>query len=76
MIKLTYDRRNRAPERSRDRQSGFWWIRATALGLAVVAAVVATFVIYHAEAILRGRVVETLSTRFRGRVELSASTSP
>jgi len=40
--------------------------------LALVAIVIITFVIYHAEPILQGRVMETLSTRFRGHVELSA----
>lgn len=38
---------------------------------AVVAIAIITFVIYHAEPILEGRVMETLSTRFRGHVELS-----
>jgi hypothetical protein len=39
--------------------------------LAAVTIVILTFVIYHAEPILKGRVIETLSTRFRGHVELS-----
>jgi hypothetical protein len=43
------------------------------LVLALVAIVIITFVIYHAEPILQGRVMETLSTRFRGHVLVGAS---
>src|SRR6266851_4884826 len=57
---------------ARSRRSLSWWIPTTALVLALVAIVIITFVIYHAEPILQGRVMETLSTRFRGHVELSA----
>jgi hypothetical protein len=55
----------------RNRRSLSWWLRTAALVLAAVAIVIITSVIYHAEPILKGRVVETLSTRFRGHVELS-----
>src|SRR5215470_7263619 len=53
---------------SRSRRSLFWWIRTAALVLAVVAVAIVAFVIYRAEPILRGRVMETLSLRFRGHV--------
>src|SRR5262249_23021341 len=52
------------------RQSFFRWMWVTILVVAVAAIVVITFVIYHAEPILHARVIETLSTRFHGRVEL------
>src|SRR5215470_3199314 len=48
-----------------------WWIRATALALGVVAAVGVVVVIYHAEPILKNRVIETLSARFHGPVQLA-----
>src|SRR5215467_11330204 len=48
-----------------------WWIRATALALGVVAAVGVVVVIYRAEPILKNRVIETLSARFHGPLELS-----
>jgi hypothetical protein len=48
-----------------------WWIRATALALGVVAAVGFVVVIYHAEPILKNRVIETLSARFHGPVQLA-----
>src|SRR5260370_35062171 len=57
---------------ARRRRSLSWWIPTTALVLALVAIVIITLVIYHAEPILQGRVMETPSTRFRGHVELSA----
>jgi hypothetical protein len=47
------------------------WIPALALAVATVAAVVIIFAVYHAEPILRGRIVETLSSRFHGPVELA-----
>jgi hypothetical protein len=47
------------------------WIRASALALAALAAVVILIVIYHAEPILKNRVVETLSARFHGPIQLS-----
>jgi hypothetical protein len=53
------------------KRSVSWWIRTIALAIALVMAFVVIFVIYHAESILKGRVIETLSTRFKGPVELS-----
>ena len=54
----------------RVRISFLWWIPTIALAMALVAAVVTTFVFYHAEPILKGRVVETLSAHFQGPVQL------
>ena len=48
-----------------------WWIRATTLALGVVAATVLVVAIYHAEPILKNRVIETLSARFHGPVQLA-----
>jgi hypothetical protein len=48
-----------------------WWIRAITLALAAAAAVVLVLLIYRAEPILKNRVVETLSARFHGPLELS-----
>src|SRR5690348_1628373 len=48
-----------------------WWIRAITLALAAAAAVVLVVLIYRAEPILKNRVVETLSARFHGPLELS-----
>lgn len=47
------------------------WIRAITLALAAAAAVVLVVLIYRAEPILKNRVVETLSARFHGPLELS-----
>jgi len=48
-----------------------WWIRAITLAAVSIFTVVLTFVIYHAEPILKNRVVATLSARFHGLVQLS-----
>lgn len=48
-----------------------WWIRTSVLALALFAVISIIAVVYRAEPILKGRVVETLSTRFHGPVELS-----
>jgi hypothetical protein len=48
-----------------------FWIRAIVLALALVAAVSVIAVVRYAEPILKGRVIETLSTRFHGPVVLS-----
>src|SRR3954469_9095080 len=53
------------------KRSVSWWIRSIALAVALVVLVVFIFVIYHAEPILKNRVIETLSTRFQGPVEIS-----
>jgi hypothetical protein len=49
----------------------WWWVRAVALALVSIIAMVVVIAIYRAEPILKGRVIETLSTRFHGPVELS-----
>jgi hypothetical protein len=40
------------------------------IGLFALATVVLVFAIYHAEPILQGRIIDTLSARFHSRVEL------
>jgi hypothetical protein len=49
----------------------WWWIRTIALALLVVAGAAIGIAIYYAEPILKGRITDTLSTRFHGRVELA-----
>ena len=46
------------------------WIAGVALIAVVMILVVGEILVYHAEPILRERVVETLSTRFHSKVEL------
>lgn len=53
------------------RKSLFWWTRTAALAGAAIAVVVVVVLIYHAEPVLRGRVIETLSARFHGPVTLT-----
>jgi hypothetical protein len=60
-----------AEESKSVKHSVSWWIRSIALAVALVVLVVFIFVIYHAEPILKNRVIETLSTRFHGPVEIS-----
>jgi hypothetical protein len=53
------------------RKRGLWgWIAVSALLAVIVLAVVADVMLHRAGPILKGRVVETLSTRFKSRVEL------
>lgn len=47
------------------------WIGPALLAFVAFAGVVIVGAIYHAEPILRGRIIETLSTRFKSRVELA-----
>jgi hypothetical protein len=47
------------------------WIAGIALAFLALAAITIRIVITHAEPILRKRVIETLSTRFKSRVELA-----
>ena len=55
------------------RRSRRWrWIAAILLLVLVVAIFCIRFAISHAEPILRTRVIETLSTRFKSRVELAS----
>lgn len=56
----------------RRRKSRRWkWIAGIALALLVLAVVVARIVVIRAQPILRTRVIETLSNRFKSRVELA-----
>jgi hypothetical protein len=50
----------------------WWWIARIALAVIVVVMVVESVFVSRAEPILRARVVETLSTRFKSKVELDA----
>jgi hypothetical protein len=57
------------PRRSRSRR---WrWVAAILLLLSVASIICIRYALLHAEPILRARVIETLSTRFKSRVELS-----
>jgi hypothetical protein len=47
------------------------WIPPVALAVATVAAVLIIFAVYHAEPILKDRILETLSSRFHGPVQLA-----
>ena len=57
--------------RRRHRYRAWAWIVAIALVLAAIVFAGIGLVIHRAEPILRGRVIETLSTRFKSRVELA-----
>ena len=56
----------------RMRRSFLWWIRTIALLLGAATVLVIVVVIRRAEPILKARVIETLSARFHGPVELSS----
>ncbi len=57
--------------RRRSTWFGFWrWVGGIVLVAIVVMGVVASLMISHAEPILRARVIETLSTKFKSKVEL------
>jgi hypothetical protein len=60
----------RAERGRRRKRSLAWWIRIIALLGAVVLAVVVVIAVNHAQSIIRGRVIETLSARFHGPVEI------
>jgi hypothetical protein len=50
---------------------GFWgWLAISALLAVIVLALIGEIMVHRASPILKGRVIETLSTRFRSRVEL------
>jgi hypothetical protein len=54
------------------RKSRRWkWIAGIALALMILAVAVVRIVVIRAQPILRNRVIETLSTRFKSRVELA-----
>ncbi|MEO6909551.1 MAG: hypothetical protein ABI158_01325, partial [Edaphobacter sp.] len=53
------------------RRRGLWgWLAISGLIVVIVLAVIGEVVAHRAEPILKGRVIETLSTRFRSKVEL------
>jgi hypothetical protein len=57
---------------SKNRRTRFWKLFAIVAVILIAATVVAVrYVIAHAEPILRARVIQTLSTRFKSKVELS-----
>src|ERR1700748_860874 len=54
-----------------DKRRGVWgWISISLLIAIVVLAVIGEIVVHRAMPILKGRVIETLSTRFDSRVEM------
>jgi hypothetical protein len=58
-------------ERKRKRRRGVWgWISISLLLAVIVLAAVAEVMFHRAAPILKGRVTETLSTRFKSRVEM------
>jgi hypothetical protein len=57
--------------RNRMRRSRWWWIRTIALAFLVFAGLAIGVAIHYAEPILQGRIIETLSARFKSRVELA-----
>lgn len=53
------------------RKRGLWgWIAVSGLIAVIVLVIVADIMLHRAEPIIKGRVIETLSTRFKSRVEL------
>ena len=58
------------PRHRKKRHSIARWLFVAALGLIVIAVIAGTIMVDNAEPILRARVIETLSTRFKSRVEL------
>ena len=60
------------PPRTKTTNGRWRWIGIALLVSIVVIAAVGTFVCFHAEPILRARVIETLSARFKSKVELDA----
>src|SRR4051812_41519453 len=59
------------PTGSARRRRGFWaWIGISSLIALVTFLIVAEIMIERAGPILKGRVIETLSTRFKSKVEL------
>jgi len=58
------------PEMKTKRRSFWGWVATVLLVAAIIAAGVVEWTMHHAESILMGRVIETLSTRFDGHVEM------
>ncbi|WP_263382514.1 AsmA-like C-terminal region-containing protein [Granulicella arctica] len=55
----------------RAKRRGFWgWFMISVLLAVIVLAIVGQIMVHRAGPILKGRVIETLSTRFRSRVEM------
>jgi hypothetical protein len=53
------------------RKRGLWgWIAVSGLIVVIAIVIAADIMLHHAGPILKGRVVETLSTRFKSKVEL------
>jgi hypothetical protein len=67
-----FDWRKKKPvDDSGKRGHGLWgWIAVSGLIAVIVLVVIADVMMHRAAPILKGRVIETLSTRFRSRVEL------
>jgi len=61
---------NSPSSRPRKKRGILGWIAMIALIVVIVLAAALEWMMYRAEPILRGRIVETLSTRFESRVEL------
>ncbi|MDE1177641.1 MAG: hypothetical protein PW789_13705 [Edaphobacter sp.] len=57
-------------ESAKKRHSIWWWISISLLIAVIVVATIAQIMFYRSGPILKGRVIETLSTRFDSRVEL------
>lgn len=80
MMKVAASASNRPPSPSAPvpvipirRRSRRWrWIGAILLFISVVVILGVRYALSHAEPILRARVIETLSTRFKSRVELAS----
>jgi hypothetical protein len=65
------ERREHVEEQKRVKRRGVWgWLFVSLLLAVIVLAAVAEVVFHRAAPILKGRVIETLSTRFKSRVEM------
>ncbi|WP_255550881.1 AsmA-like C-terminal region-containing protein [Granulicella sp. dw_53] len=58
------------PTHESKRRGFWWWTGFTALIAVAVLALVGTIMVKRADPIMKGRVIETLSTRFQSKVEL------